>query len=303
MSFSTPILFLIFNRLDTTTQVFNEIRKVKPKKFYIACDGPRQYKEGELEKVQDIRYFILNSIDWECNVKTLFQNNNLGCKEAVSTAISWFFENEEMGIILEDDCLPSQDFFPFCEELLIKYKDDQRIGHIGGTNPIAECEKDNSYYFSVYNRIWGWASWRRAWNLYDKEIKDWPIIKEKKILHNLLRSKQEIDFFTDTLEQCYQGKIDTWDYQWFLARLLNSKAIIPNVNLISNIGFGEDATHTADANNPLANLKLGTLSFPLEHPKYVIQDVQKDSLWSKHLTKNRKNIVRKISQYIKRLLK
>ena len=139
--------------------------------------------------------------------------------------------------------------------------------------------------------------------MYDKEIKDWPIIKEKKILYNLLRSKEEIDFFTDTLEQCYQGKIDTWDYQWFLARLLNSKAIIPNVNLISNIGFGEDATHTSDTNNPLANLKLGTLSFPLEHPKYIVQDVEKDFLWSKFITKSRKNIIRKILRYIKRLLK
>lgn len=151
------------------------------RRLYIACDGARVDVLGEEQKVQQVRSFVLKNIDWDCEVKTLFQNKNLGCKEAVSSAITWFFENEEMGIILEDDCLPSQSFFPFSEQLLHKYKDDKRIWLIAGTNFIADMTSNNkeSYYFSIYDRSWGWASWRRAWQNYDKNMSFWPEIKQK----------------------------------------------------------------------------------------------------------------------------
>ena len=153
---NTAVLFLIFNRLDTTKQVFEAIRQAKPPRLYIAADGARSSREGEAEKVQAVREYIIQNIDWECEVKTLFREQNLGCKYAVSGAIDWFFENEEMGIILEDDCLPSQSFFWFCEELLERYKDDMRVWHIGGSNFQNGIKRgDGDYYFSKYNTFFG----------------------------------------------------------------------------------------------------------------------------------------------------
>ncbi len=279
----TAVLFLVFNRLDTTKQVFNAIREAKPPSIYIASDGPRKFKNKEQEKVNSVREYILNHIDWECEVKTLFRDENLGCKIAVSSAINWFFENEEMGIILEDDCLPSQSFFWFCEEMLIKYKNDTRIWHIGGTNPIDKELTSNSYYISKYNRIWGWATWRRAWMNYDVTINFWPNIKQSKILFDLLTKKEAL-LFEKTFDQVYKGTIDTWDYQWFLIRLLNGKAIIPNTNLVSNLGFREDATHTVDKDSALSNLPQGEMTFPLIHPQFLIDNTKKDTIWSQILT-------------------
>jgi len=281
----TAVLFLTFNRLDVTKQVFDTIKKAKPPRLYIASDGARASVKGEDEKVKSVRDFIMSHIDWDCEVQTLFRDENLGCKYAVSGAIDWFFEQEKMGIILEDDCLPSQSFFRFCEELLIKYKDDTRIWHIGGTNPIDKEMISNSYYFSKYNRIWGWASWSRAWSHYDVNIKFWPEIKKESVIYNLLE-KKEAKIFEKIFEKIYNNKIDTWDYQWFLIRLLNSKAIIPNVNLVSNVGFNRNATHTVDSNNNLSNLARGEIKFPITHPIDMYENYKKDNYWSKKLTKN-----------------
>ena len=165
--FETPVLFLIFNREDTTQKVFNVLRRQKPKYLYVAADGPRKNKEGEAEKCRRTRD-IINQVDWDCELKTLFREENRGCKMAVSSAISWFFEQVEQGIILEDDCLPHPSFFPFCEELLIRYKDDDRIGHIGGNCFLPGLIEDGlSYDFCSISHIWGWASWRRVWKNYD----------------------------------------------------------------------------------------------------------------------------------------
>ena len=186
--YNIPILFIIFRRKDIALQSFERIKQVKPSKLYIACDGARENVKGEAELVKATQDSILQQIDWECNVRTLFQKENLGCGKGVYTAINWFFENEEMGIILEDDCLPSQSFFPFCEELLIKYKEDTRIWLIGGTNFLSKfhLENSNKYFFSKYDRSWGWASWRRAWKNYDKKLTLGPKIKNTNILKNIL---------------------------------------------------------------------------------------------------------------------
>ncbi|GHZ48443.1 TPA: hypothetical protein ACVU00_000888 [Vibrio cholerae] len=275
---NTAVLFLVFNRLDTTKQVFEAIRTAKPPRLYIAADGARENKEGEAEKVQAVRDFILQNIDWECDVKTLFRDKNFGCKYAVSGAITWFFDNEEQGIILEDDCLPSQSFFWFCEDLLVKYKYDLRVWHIGGTNPIDLNESSDEYYYSNYNRIWGWASWKRAWSAYDVEIADWPEIKENNLLDSVLEA-EDIETYNKLFDSVFNGNINTWDYQWFLIRLLHGKAIIPKVNLVSNIGFGSDATHTFDVEHRLSKLARGEAKFPLVSPKYFIIDQKRDSAW------------------------
>src|SRR6478736_1770065 len=194
--FETPILFIVFNRPDTTRVVFEAIRKVKPKKLYIAADGIRSKVKSDEENCAKVRA-IVNDVDWECDVKTLFHEENLNCGKAPSTAISWLFENEEEGIILEDDCLPSTSFFLFCEELLERYRYDSRVMHIGGNNFLNGWQKDNdySYYFSRSGHIWGWATWRRAWNKFDFDIS----------LYSKLKDKNYFDrFFINGLERFYR---------------------------------------------------------------------------------------------------
>ena len=185
----TAVLFLVFNRPDTTAQVFEAIRQAKPPRLYVAADGPREGREGEVERVDKVREISM-AVDWPCEVKTLFREKNLGCKYAVSSAITWFFEQEEQGIILEDDCLPSQSFFWFCEELLNEYMYDQRIWQICGFSPLVNKIKE-SYYLSKYSPIWGWASWRRAWSAYDAEISSWPIVKNSEILRAFCDNRSE----------------------------------------------------------------------------------------------------------------
>jgi hypothetical protein len=295
----TAVLFMVFNRLGTAKQVFQEIRQAKPPRLYIACDGARLNNEKDARNVSAVRDYIIENIDWECEVKTLFRDRNLGCKYSVSGAITWFFKHEESGIILEDDCLPSQSFFWFCEELLEKYKTDLRVWHIGGTNPIDSNSTSSEYYFSEYNRIWGWASWRRAWAVYDVEIKDWPAISKTGVLESLL-GISESKKFTKIMWKVFDGEIDTWDYQWLLLRLLHGKAIIPNVNLISNIGFGQDATHTFDDESLLANIEKGEILFPLKHPHYLVVDHRRDDKW-KIMSNKSEGLVKKLSTKLKKL--
>jgi len=236
--FTTPVLFLIFNRPDTTQKVFGAIKKAKPKQLFVAADGPREDKEGEKEKCKQARK-VMEQIDWDCKVKTLFRDKNLGCKIAVSSAIDWFFENVEEGIILEDDCLPSQSFFWFCEILLEKYKDDMRVWHIGGCNfqdGIKRGETD--YYFSAINHIWGWASWASRWRYYNVELNQ---IKDDNFLRKYWKGKF-LNYWENILNRMKNKEIDTWDYQWLFTMWYNDGlAILPNKNMISNIGFGVGA--------------------------------------------------------------
>lgn len=260
----TSILFLTFNRLDTTKRVFEEIKKAKPLKLYIASDGPRENVSGEYEKVREVRNFIESNIDWECEVKTLFRDNNLGCKIAVSSAIDWFFENEQMGIILEDDCLPSQSFFRFCEELLIKYENDERVALISGDNFNKNKIGEADYYFSKIPHIWGWATWKRAWQKYDVNMSKFSEFKKNKEIKKIWSNKNVQNYWLYILNEVYNNKIDTWDYQLAFSLFLNNSfCICPNVNLVSNIGFGKNATNTFVFNNKTTGLISREISFPL----------------------------------------
>ncbi len=276
--FSVPILFLVFNRPSTTKVVFDIIRKVRPRKLYLSADGPRRDKEGEQEKCDEVKS-IITKVDWPCEVKTLFRDENLGCGRGVSGGITWFFENEPEGIILEDDCLPDLSFFPYCEELLDRYRNDHRIMEISGNTiwPEEYCSTDYSYAFSAHNNIWGWASWRRAWNLYDYEMKQYPAIKEKGYLDKQFNSIYERDYFKFVFERTYLFPHITWDYQWeFVKRINSGLAVIPCKNMVVNIGYGGDATSTSDSNNPGANLRSEPMSFPLKHPPYIMVDSNAD---------------------------
>lgn len=289
----TAVLFLVFNRLDTTKQVFQAIREAKPPRLYIAADGARESKEGEAEKVKAVRDYILQNIDWDCEVKTLFREKNLGCKIAVSSAITWFFGNEEMGIILEDDCLPSQSFFWFCEELLERYKDDMRVGMISGDNfqkGIKRGEAD--YYFSIYNHIWGWASWANRWKNYDVDLKNFD---DTKFIEKLFDNKKTLAYWTQTFQTMKKQLINTWDYQWTFTLWNNNQlTILPNTNMIENVGFGADATHTT-GESELANLKAYELELKT-HPKEVKRDFEADKFTSKIVFEKKSLIIRLINK-------
>jgi len=265
-SLNTSVLFLVFNRLDTTIQVFQAIRQAKPPRLYIAADGARTNKEGEAENVSAVRDYIMKNIDWNCEIKTLFRDENIGCKYAVSSAITWFFENEEQGIIIEDDCLPSQSFFWYCEELLERYSNDKSIYLISSDSRGPESfGMKEDYGFCKYPLIWGWASWASAWEDYDPELEDWPL--QKKVLPaSISANKPTVKFWEKIFQKLYNKKIDTWDYQLSYLLLKNKgKCIVPKVNLVSNIGFGLEATHTMDDESPNANRKLDEIKVPLHH--------------------------------------
>lgn len=274
---TTPVAFIIFNRLDTTRRVFAEIAKARPSKLLVIADGPRTNRPGEAEKCAQTRA-VIDGVDWDCEVLTNFSEVNLGCKRRVSSGIDWVFEQVEEAIILEDDCLPDPTFFRFCQELLERYRHDQRIGMISGDNfQLGNRRNDDSYYFSKYVHIWGWASWRDRWaNSYDVAMSRWPGIRDEAWLTDMVGNAREALFWHKIFERVYRGEIDTWDYQWVFANWVEGRmTILPAVNMISNIGFDANATHTT-GDSELANLARCPIGFPLKHPPGVFKNVQAD---------------------------
>ena len=262
----SPLLFLIFNRPVETEKVFNAIRNARPTKLYVAADGARSSKNETLLCNQTRA--IIDKVDWQCEVRTLFRHQNLGCKAAVSGAISWFFENEEEGIVLEDDCLPSSDFFLFMDEMLEKYRHDARVRHICGCNFQKGNKRGNaSYYFSNISHVWGWASWRRVWNEYDLEMKFAKELIDEGYIDLLTNNKNLLFLFKHSLWVVKNGEVNTWDMQLCYSNFINNGlCIIPNFNLISNIGFGINATHTTAKQSKVASLPYGKIDIPLVHP-------------------------------------
>ena len=276
ISLTTPVLFLIFNRPETTEKVFSAIKKAKPSRLYIAADGPRSEYPNDAESCE-ISRAIATNVDWDCEVKTLFRNQNLGCRLAVSQAIDWFFEQELEGIILEDDCLPDQSFFWFCQELLERYRDDSRIMHIGGTNFQFGINQTNySYYYSRYAHVWGWASWRRAWKYYDEKLKQWYECNNNGMLLHWADDRRFINYWRKIFEKVAKGEVDTWDYQWtFACWNQNGLSVVPSSNLVSNLGFSKESTHTS-RKSPLSQMSIKPINYPLSHPNFVIRHCKAD---------------------------
>lgn len=279
----TAVLFLVFNRPDTTAQVFEAIRQAMPQRLYVAADGARQGRGGEADRVAKVRE-IATAVDWPCEIRTLFRDQNLGCKHAVSGAITWFFEQEEQGIILEDDCLPHPDFFPFCETLLNRYSDDDRVSVITGDNFLAgRWRGEGSYFFSRYNHVWGWATWRRAWNQADMDIKFWPDWKQSSAWSEFWTDPLARRYWSAIFNRMYRAEIDTWDYPWTASVwFYGGLTATPNVNLVSNIGFGSDSTHTASADSPLAGMATYALG-EIIHPDIIAQDRYADRFVFDHV--------------------
>lgn len=245
----TAVLFLVFNRPDTTQQVFEAIRQAKPPRLYVSADGPRANSKSETQQVERVRQ-IATAVDWECEVKTLFREENLGCKLAVSSGIDWFFQHEEQGIILEDDCLPSRAFFEFCATMLNFYKYNNQIYSVSGTN-FSKTEREFGHVFSKYALMWGWATWADRWQKYSLNPKDHPLV----IFKNWWSKPIALFYWLLIYKDVASGSIDTWDYQWILTHWrMNALSCRPSHNLVGNIGFGVDATHSVNLNSPMANL-------------------------------------------------
>ncbi len=279
MKLTTPVAFFVFNRPHTTVKVFAAIRQAQPSQLLIIADGARPDRVGESEKCQQVRS-ICDRIDWACEVKRNYADLNLGCKNRVSSGLDWVFSEVEEAIILEDDCLPDPSFFPFCQELLAKYRSDRRVMSISGDNYLfGKTRTEYSYYFSIYSDIWGWATWRRAWQYYDLDMSLFPTIQAEGKLTDILSNNRKFKkLWERSLDHTYQGAVDTWDYQWVFACFIQSGlTIIPNVNLISNIGFDENATHTTYQSH-LVNTIAQPLPFPLIHPPFVITDTKSDQI-------------------------
>jgi len=273
---NTPVLFLIFNRPEKAQEVFNAIARARPKQLFVAADGPRLGHEDDMRRCRAARELI-RQVDWDCEVKTLFRDENLGCGKGVALAIDWFFEQVEAGIILEDDCLPSDSFFPFCEELLERYRDDERVMMISGDNFQGGGRQGNARYsFTKIPHVWGWATWRRAWGLYDFQMKDFPDWLRTGKAETVWPDQDVRNFWLTKLIATYEGQIDTWDYQWMFAVFCRTGlSIRPPMNLISNIGFGEGATHTASENAVCANLGCKEIT-DWEHSLVVCEDAVSD---------------------------
>lgn len=266
----TPVLFIIFNRTDTALQVLEAIRKAAPTKLYIFADAPRDHIAGETEKCMEARSMV-NQIDWNCEVKTLFMSKNIGPKYAIGRALNWMFETEEYGIVLEHDCLPCPDFFTFCETLLLRYRDNDSIMHITGNNYLfGHIPISHSYYFSnLSNPTWGWATWKRAWMHYDPNMAEYENFKSTGGFERVFKNKRVRDYFKKVYADLYAGNIQTWDYQWSLQLWrMNGLCITPAENIVSNIGFGKGAMHTFDPQNQFANIPCGTLQI-VSHPTKI----------------------------------
>ncbi|CAK6687483.1 nucleotide-diphospho-sugar transferase [Synechococcus sp. CBW1107] len=274
--FDTPLLIIAWRRPDTLLQVINSIRSVTPSRIFFACDGPNPTRLGEIERVEATRAVFEREIDWPCTIQRLYAGENQGCRVGVSRAIDWFFEHVEEGIVLEDDCVPHQDFFPYCANLLKRYRHDKRIWCISGNNfQNGLWRGDGSYYFSRYNHCWGWATWRRCWENYDQNLSQWP---------NILDFDYLMTIFEDPIERHYWRRIwqrlmtknepDSWAYRWTLTCLANGGlTILPNRNLVRNIGFGEDATHTTCE---VVNTDINMGIHAIEHPSLLLRDAVAD---------------------------
>lgn len=282
MSMDVPVLFIVFNRIDTVKQTFEAIRTAKPSRLYVAADGPRRNRGDEAARCQEVREWILSQIDWDCKLKTRFLEENIGCGWGPSSAISWMFETEDCGIILEDDCLANPSFFPFAEEMLEKYKDDRSISIICGSNfdkKHAFQSKNADYFFSKISYTWGWATWKRNWEDYDFTMKGWGKVNKSRLLKWLFDEPEYREYWRYIFDCTFKYQPqDIWDYQFFFSCYRKRQmAIVPNLNLISNIGDGDDATHTKNSDGKMG-LETTVLDFPIRHPLRKERNMAYDNL-------------------------
>jgi hypothetical protein len=268
----TPVAFLVFNRPDCTEKVFAEIRRTQPRKLLVVADGPRPNRPDDVENCRRVREIIEKGLDWPCEVEKAYAEKNMGCRNRISSGLTWVFERVEEAIIIEDDCLPDPTFFPYCTELLARFRTDTRIMAICGCNHgIGLPNQDYSYAFFRIPHIWGWASWRRAWAHYDVNMESWPDYRDRRLIYDALPNPQVAAAWQQILERAWNGQSATWDFQWVYAFLgANGLAVSPARNMITNLGFDAGATHTNDQANSYSSLELEPMDFPLRHNPCVV---------------------------------
>jgi hypothetical protein len=278
--FSIPILYLVFNRPELTRQSLARLRAIRPTTLYVVADGPRATVPDDADRCAETRHIVTSGVDWPCSVHSLYRPANLGCRHSVAQAITWFFEQEPEGIILEDDCLPVPSFFTYCEAMLQRYRNDTRVFHIAGVNLLTTpFPSPDSYYFSKFPHVWGWASWRRAWNHYDVTLSSWPQFKATNLMAGICPDPREQAFYTDIFDRVHAHQIDTWDFQWFFTCWSNhALSIVPRHTLVSNSGFGPDATHTKRQNPRFADMPTTELDMTsIHHPPFIVRNGYLDS--------------------------
>lgn len=276
MSMDTPLLLLVWRRPHTLRQVIEAIRPIAPSRIFVACDGPNPDRFDEAERVSATRAVIEQEIVWPCKIERFYSDVNQGCYLGVSRAITWFFDQVEEGIILEDDCVPHPDFFLYCTTLLKRYRDDHRVWCVSGSNfQNGQWRGDGSYYFSRYNHCWGWASWRRCWKHFDSDLTQWPAIRDSGLLDSIFDDPVERIYWRSIWQRLVdQGKPDSWAYRWTFTCLANGGlTALPNQNLVNNVGFGEYATHTKGA---AVDTAISGGIDPNEHPSFLLRDARAD---------------------------
>ncbi|MDX1912693.1 MAG: hypothetical protein SFV22_14475 [Saprospiraceae bacterium] len=276
--FKTPVLLLLFNRPQHTAAVLDRLRSIRPVQVFVHCDGPRTDRPGEREKVEAVRREV-EKIDWPCTVQTLYRDENSGLRNGVSQALDWFFSTVEQGIVLEDDCLPDPSFFPFCAELLEKYAAEPRVLHIGGSN-VAESRTKampDSYFFSSFAFVWGWASWRRAWQHMSLQLEGLDEFEQSVGVGNISSDRMAQVYLLDKFQATRAGKNNSWAYAWFYSIVRSGGlCVVPGKNLVQNTGIGDaSATHTTGA-NPTAGLRAVGMAFPLKHPARIERQPELD---------------------------
>lgn len=299
--YNIPILFIFFNREDIALKAFEKIRSVRPTRLYLSQDGPRIDRgEEEQRKLIRIRKHIIERIDWECTVHQRFMNKNLGCAMGVKTAIDWIFETEKYGIILEDDCVVSKSFFPFMEDILVRYKDDQRIGMVAGTNPIEKYRGRTSFHFSRFKSCWGWATWARAWKNMDMDM-TWRETDMMSVINNSGFNSRHNSKWHFQLKCIDRNHVSAWDWQWYFSLAAqNQLCVYPALNLVSNIGNDSEATHTSFSE---ITIKSQELEFPLKAPTIVAPDYLFDKMFDANENRMRVLLTRMLPHPLKCFIK
>jgi hypothetical protein len=302
-TFPTPVALLLFNRPDMTGRVFEAVAAARPRTLLLVADGPRSDREGEAEACAAARA-ITERVDWPCEVRREYSDANLGCARRVSTGIDWIFRNVEEAIILEDDCVPHPTFFPFCEQLLQRFRDDERVMVVSGDNLVGgRPAGPSSYWFSRSFHLWGWATWRRAWSRFDLGMSRWPEKRDTDFLASILGDANLAASWRRTFDAAHAGEIDTWDFAWVFACWLNAGlSAVPAVNLVSNVGFGPNSTHTREPLSWFANLPTRAMAFPLRHPSLVKTSRGWDHRDFRASSKPAVSLPRRIAQRLKRTL-
>lgn len=304
MELTTPIAFFIFNRPETTKLVFERISRVRPKQLFLIADGPRAGNAAD-ENLCCAAREVVGKVDWPCQVRRNFSENNLGCGPRVASGINWVFENVERAIILEDDCVPSMSFFSFCQDLLDRYLGDTRVMQLNGSNfQLGHKRTDCSYYFSKFDLCWGWATWRRAWKYYDYKLRLWRDLRKTCFVEDIVQDQTVAQYWRNLWDEISdtENYTMTWDYQWtFACWAQHGLSISPRENLVSNVGFGEDATHTKSKKNQFAYSPAVEMEENLIHPEVMAPNFEADRFIIEGIRKEIERKRKRVKSRIRRL--